>query len=113
MLLKAQKSRSVYGEATFEGVDASWRKFSANITANTTDTQAEVAVQLLHPGRVMMDSLSLFPCSNLRPGWQNPYPFRADLLQHLRDLKPRCAFQGGKRRVALMAVDIPGLKLQP
>jgi len=91
VLLKAQNSSTVYGEAAFEGIDATWRKFSANITANATDFQAEVAVQLMHPGSILVDSLSLFPGGNLRAGWQNPYPFRQDLLQHLQDLKPRSA----------------------
>ncbi len=89
ILLQGKDSGKVYGEATFEGVTTSWQKYSANITTNTTDFHAEVAVQLLHPGSVLVDSLSLFPGGNLRPGWQNPYPFRADLLQLLKDLKPR------------------------
>jgi hypothetical protein len=91
VLLKAQNSSTVYGEAVFEGIDGNWRKFSATVTANATDFQAEIAVQLLQPGSILMDSLSLFPSGNLRPGWQNPYPFRQDLLQHLQDLRPRSA----------------------
>lgn len=96
ILFREKHSGKVYGEATFEGIDSTWRKFSANITANATDFQAEVAVQLLHPGSVLIDSLSLFPGGNLRPGWQNPYPFRQDLLQLLKDLRPRfLRFPGG------------------
>jgi len=90
VLLKAQNSTTTYGEATFEGIDDSWRRFSVNITANTTDSQAVVGLQLLQPGSILVDSLSLFPGGNIRDGWQNPYPFRQDLLQHLKDLKPRC-----------------------
>ena len=46
VLFKAQNSTTVYAEATFEGINSHWRKFSANITANATDFEAEVALQL-------------------------------------------------------------------
>jgi len=96
VLFREKNSGKVYGEATFEGIDSSWRKFSANITANTTDFEAEVALQLPQPGSVLVDSLSLFPGGNIRAGWQNPYPFRQDLLQLLKDLNPRfLRFPGG------------------
>ena len=92
VLFREKISGAVYGEATFEGIDSHWRKFSANITANTTDFEAEVALLLPQPGSILVDSLSLFPGGNIRAGWQNPYPFRQDLLQLLTALNPRWEF---------------------
>ena len=37
-----------------------------------------------------MDAVSLFPAENIREGAQNPWPFREDLLDMLKSLKPRC-----------------------
>ena len=36
-----------------------------------------------------MDVLSLFPAANLRSGALNPYPFRDELVQYVKDLQPR------------------------
>ena len=66
-----------------------WQKFSANLESEDTDFKAEVAVILPEPDSILLDSLSLFPHKNVRKGWQNPYPFRADLLDLLKDLKSR------------------------
>ena len=89
VLFREKNSGAVYGEATFKGINSHWRKFLANITANTTDFEAEMALRLPPQGSILVDSLSLFPGGNIRAGWQNPHPFRQDLLQLLKDLNPR------------------------
>ena len=91
MLLTDSETGNVYGETVFEGIDSEWQKVSANITSNTTDFKGQVAILLQSPGSVLVDSLSLFPGGNMREGWQNPHPFREDLLQLLKDLEPRWA----------------------
>lgn len=80
----------MYAEVVFDGINEHWQKVSSDITSDTTDFKGEVVVQLVEPGTVTIDSLSLFPGGNIKKGWQNPYPFRMDLLQHLKDLNPRC-----------------------
>lgn len=92
VLFKSADNETAYGEAVLEGVGHSWKKFTANITSNTTDFKAVVALRFLEPASLLVDSLSLFPGGNLREGWQNPYPFREDLLQLLKDLRPRWSF---------------------
>lgn len=89
VLFAAQDSDAVYAEVSFEGIKSSWQKFSANITSNTTDFNGKLVIQLAEPGTITIDSVSLFPGGSMREGWQNPYPFREDLLQHLKDLNPR------------------------
>jgi hypothetical protein len=42
------------------------------------------------PGSIVIDMVSLFPTENIKKGrgYLNPWPFREDLLDALKDLKP-------------------------
>lgn len=89
VVLRSRGSKEVYAEESFEGLNGTWQKFATDIIPNTTDFNAELAVLLSDPGNVLIDSLSLFPGGSIREGWQNPYPFREDMLTILKELNPR------------------------
>jgi alpha-L-arabinofuranosidase len=54
---------------------------------------ASLAVTFSGPGALLVDVVSLLPADNVAhaaaAGAMNPWPFRADLLQMLKDLQPR------------------------
>ncbi len=106
--LRSQDSEIVFAETVFQGLSSSWQNFSTHLLSNGTDFKGELAVTLAQPGSVILDSLSLFPAKNLRSGWQNPYPFRTDLLDLLKGLKPR---QGQSRNSSpgIVCLDEPYL----
>ena len=53
----------------------------------TLSEQGEGCVQ--GPGQLLIDAVSLFPSENARAGSVNPWPFRKDLLDMLKALRPR------------------------
>ena len=54
------------------------------------DTSGRLAISFTGPGAVLVDVVSLMPDDNVLKGGMNPWPFREDLMQRMRDLKPRC-----------------------
>ena len=61
----------------------------------SADPSASLAVTFSGPGPLLVDVVSLLPAENVAraaaAGAMNPWPFRADLLQMLKDLQPRCS----------------------
>ena len=43
----------------------------------------------LGAGELLLDVVSLFPAENVHKGELNPFPFRSDLLEAVKALKPR------------------------
>jgi len=77
-----------------------WKKYGGELVSEATDTDARLAVQFDGPATLLVDSVSLFPTSNViraqNKGMMNPWPFRLDLLQALKDLNPGfIRFPGG------------------
>ena len=60
---------------------------------SAADPNASLAVTFSGPGALLVDVVSLLPADNVAraavAGAMNPWPFRADLLQMLKDLRPR------------------------
>jgi alpha-N-arabinofuranosidase len=54
------------------------------------DANARLLLHFESPGKLVVDSLSLFPSENVAAGsgMLNPWPFRADLLAALKALQP-------------------------
>lgn len=54
------------------------------------DANARLLLQFDGPGKLVVDSVSLFPGENVAAGsgMLNPWPFRADLLDALKALQP-------------------------
>jgi hypothetical protein len=67
-----------------------WTRLAGKLRAAADDRDARLAVLVYAP--VVLDTVSLFPAENVRRGeamgLTTPYPFRADLLQRLKDLAP-------------------------
>ena len=72
--------------------DGGQRRFEGEFPAPyvRADPAARVAVLFTGPGAVGVDVVSVMPAANVAArGPLNPWPFRADLLQMLKDLRPR------------------------
>ncbi len=48
-------------------------------------------VLCMRAGELLLDVVSLFPLENIRKEELNPWPFRSDLLEAVKALKPRQA----------------------
>jgi alpha-N-arabinofuranosidase len=77
-----------------------WKKYKGILTSNSTDTDARLMLSFNGPATLIIDSLSLFPIENIEKGTavghRNPWPFREDLLQALKALRPGfLRFPGG------------------
>jgi alpha-L-arabinofuranosidase len=84
---------TAYGSAKIAGITTSWAKYSAEITCNSTDINARLLVLTNAIARIDLDMISLFPQKTFK---NRPNGLRADLAQHLADLKPRfIRFPGG------------------
>lgn len=87
------KAGEVLAEATFEITAREWRRFSATLTARTTEPAARLVILGSAPGGIAFDEVSLFPQKTFH-GRTNG--LRADLAQAIADLKPRfMRFPGG------------------
>ena len=54
------------------------------------DDSGRLAISFHGPGGLLVDVVSVMPEDNaLKGGAMNPWPFREDLMQRMRDLKPR------------------------
>ncbi|PRW58664.1 Alpha-L-arabinofuranosidase 1 isoform B [Chlorella sorokiniana] len=96
--LVSQDLATAYANVSFYGVGGSWRKFTGELTAAATDTNARLAILFDGPGTLQLDMVSLLPTENVRrgEGLLNPWPFRADLLGALKALEPAfMRFPGG------------------
>jgi alpha-L-arabinofuranosidase len=81
----------VYTEAKIEGVGAEWKRYTAVLTANTTDPRARLAIAGTKPGTLWLDMVSLFPAKTFKG-----HGMREDLAKMLLDLKPAFVrFPGG------------------
>eukprot|EP00887_Chlorella_sp_A99_P005257 scaffold1.g5257.t1 len=96
-LLSADLS-TFYANLTLWGVAGGWRKYGGELVPAASDTDARLAVLFDGPGTIIIDSVSLFPTANVEKGlgMTNPWPFRQDLLEALKALKPAfMRFPGG------------------
>ena len=87
--LKQKAAARILGRASSPGAAAHRRPSSA---------LPRTQVFFEGPGSIVVDMVSLFPTENVKEGEargdMNPYPFRADLLGALKDLKPACVALG-------------------
>lgn len=87
--LESSSGNETYASATVGSLKPHWNKFTANLTSSVTDDKAQLRLSFKGPGTLLVDVVSLFPADHIVEGLVNPYPFRKDLLQMLKDLKPR------------------------
>jgi len=84
------------------GIDGQWKKYEGVLTSssNSRDIDARLVLSFNGPATLIIDSLSLFPLENIQKGKAlghiNPWPFREDLLQAIKALRPGfLRFPGG------------------
>ena len=96
--LQSRDGRAQYASTTFTNISTTWQQLSATLTTQATG-DAQLAIESQGGADVALEFVSLLPAANVQAQGklQNPFPFRADLLQMLRDLKPRW---GQQRRVS-------------
>ena len=83
--LESQSGAGIYASATFSNITGDWRRHTALLAANATDTQAVLSITATG-NEVALDMVSLFPEANGLGG--ETTPFRQDLLGLLKDLQP-------------------------
>lgn len=86
--LESQDRETVYASAEVKDVSSSWNHSKMMLTSNGTDPNAQLTLYV-HGRDVELSirMLSLFPAENIKEdGLQ---PFRTDILEYLKDLKPR------------------------
>eukprot|EP00884_Botryococcus_braunii_P006062 jgi/Botrbrau1/15457/Bobra.43_2s0082.2 len=96
--LESANGQTSYASVSFTGISRAWKRFEAKLgSPGVDDTSARLSVAFNGPGSLLLDFVSLFPAENtVPPGELNPRPFRTDLLDMLKGLKPRfMRFPGG------------------
>ena len=88
--LQSKDGHVKYVSTTFTNISTTWQQLSATLTTETSG-DAQLAIEAQGGAEVALEFVSLLPVANVQAqgNMQNPFPFRADLLQMLRDLKPR------------------------
>ena len=89
--LESADGSATYASTLFDSVSAEWEQYEATLAVSpaSTDYNARLTISFSGPGALTVDVVSLLPEDNARKGALNPWPFREDLLQRLRDLEPR------------------------
>ena len=84
--LESADGAAVYAAATLRGVTGAWAPFVTSLVSNATDPNAVLAISATGCTSLALDVVSLFPEANGPKGAVTP--FRQDLLQLLKDLRP-------------------------
>lgn len=87
--LESKDGETVYASADIKDISSSWKHPKIMLTSNGTDPTAQLTLYISGAADVSLRMLSLFPAENVKGDVLQP--FRPDLLQYLKDLKPRSA----------------------
>nr|QOL01194.1 putative extracellular protein TR9_006 [Trebouxia lynnae] len=85
--LESQDRQTVYASAAIEDISASLRHLKLMLASNGTDPNAQLTLFVHGKADLAIRMLSLFPAENVKG--EVLQPFRTDILQYLKDLKPR------------------------
>ncbi len=84
---------TVYAQASFSGLTASWQHFAASLVSSGTDTNARIVLSITNTGTVWLDVVSLFPHATF---YGRTNGLRVDLANMLVALHPSfLRFPGG------------------
>ena len=87
--LESEDGETVYASAEINDISSSWSHPKIMLTSNGTDTSAQLTLYIEGEANLAVRLVSLFPAENVKGDVLQP--FRADLLQYLKDLRPRYA----------------------
>ena len=91
--VESANGSSIYAQATFIGLTASWQHFTASLIASGTDPSARLVLRISQPGTIDVDFVSLFPAVTFH---NRTNGLRPDLANMLADLNPSfMRFPGG------------------
>jgi alpha-L-arabinofuranosidase len=83
--LESANGSTLYAQASFNGLTASWQHFSASLTPTVSDTNARIVVSMAQAGTVWLDEVSLFPDATFH---NRANGLRLDLANMLAAMKP-------------------------
>jgi len=86
--LESQDGNTVYASADIGDISSAWKHPKIMLTSNGTDASAQLTLYINGAADVSFKMVSLWPAQNVKG--EVLQPFRPDLLQYLKDLKPRC-----------------------
>ncbi len=85
--LESETGKEVYASADIGDVSNSWSHSKVMLTSNATDAKAQLTLYIEGEADLAVRLISLFPAENVKGAVLQP--FRPELLQYLKDLRPR------------------------
>ncbi|KAL0055122.1 hypothetical protein WJX82_007357 [Trebouxia sp. C0006] len=85
--LESQDGNTVYASADIGEISSAWKHPKIMLKSNGTDASAQLTLYINRAADVSLKMVSLWPAQNVKG--EVLQPFRPDLLQYLKDLKPR------------------------
>ncbi|AAK81366.1 MULTISPECIES: alpha-L-arabinofuranosidase C-terminal domain-containing protein [Clostridium] len=91
--LEDENGNAISEDKTIGKINGQWRKYEGHLRATKSTSNAKLAVSITGEAKMNLDMVSLFP----QDTWKNrKYGLRKDLVERLKDLKPRfLRFPGG------------------
>ncbi|URZ14459.1 alpha-L-arabinofuranosidase C-terminal domain-containing protein [Clostridium felsineum] len=91
--LEDENGNAISEAKTINKINNSWKKYDGHLKATKDTSNAKLAVSITNAGKVDLDMISLFPQDTYK---NRKYGLRKDLVERLKDLKPRfLRFPGG------------------
>lgn len=85
--LESRDGTAVYASADISNISTSWSHTKVMLNSNGTDAAAQLTLHIDGQAETAVRLVSLFPAENVRG--EVLQPFRQDILQYLKDLRPR------------------------
>lgn len=85
--LESKDGTEVYASAHIDGISSSWSRLKFMLSSNATADAAQLTLYIEGEANLAVRLVSLFPAENVKG--EMLQPFRADILQYLKDLHPR------------------------
>ncbi len=85
--LESEGGETVYASAEVKDISSAWTHPKIKLTSNGTDPNAQLTLYVHGAADISFRMVSVFPEENVKGDVLQP--FRPDLLQYLKDLKPR------------------------
>ena len=85
--LESADGKRVYASADISDISSSWSHPKIMLTSNATDDKAQLTLYVKGDANLAVRMVSLFPAENVKG--EVLQPFRPDILQYLKDLRPR------------------------